>query len=97
VVVSEVARRHGLTPQQLFSWRRAARRKAASCEAAPFASVIVAPKEDTLASAAAESRVSAPQPHVIELDVAGASVWIWRGADVGLVKAIVDALKSRRS
>ncbi len=25
-VVSEVARRHGLTPQQLFSWRRAARR-----------------------------------------------------------------------
>jgi transposase len=23
-VVSEVARRHGLTPQQLFGWRRAA-------------------------------------------------------------------------
>lgn len=27
-VVSEIARRHGLTPQQLFGWRRAARRSA---------------------------------------------------------------------
>ena len=27
-VVSEVARRHGLTPQQLFGWRRQARRPA---------------------------------------------------------------------
>lgn len=27
-VVSEVARRHGLTPQQLFTWRRQARRPA---------------------------------------------------------------------
>ena len=25
-VVSEIARRHGLSPQQLFGWRRAARR-----------------------------------------------------------------------
>ena len=28
VVVSEVARRHGLTPQQVFTWRRQARRAA---------------------------------------------------------------------
>jgi transposase len=27
-VISEVARRHGITPQQLFGWRRAARRRA---------------------------------------------------------------------
>ncbi|WP_162129684.1 transposase [Methylocystis parvus] len=27
-VVSQVARRHGATPQQLFTWRREARRKA---------------------------------------------------------------------
>jgi transposase len=95
VVVSEVARRRGLTPQQLFSWRRAARRKAASCDEVPFTPVIVAPPEE--ASAGAEGRLSAARPHVIELDVEGASVWIWRGADVGLVKAIVDALKSPRS
>ncbi len=29
-VVSQVARRHGLTPQQLFTWRREARLKADS-------------------------------------------------------------------
>jgi transposase len=27
-VVSHVARRHGVTPQQLFTWRREARRRA---------------------------------------------------------------------
>jgi transposase len=32
---------------------------------------------------------------VIELDVDGASVWIWRDADLGMVTAIIDALKSR--
>ena len=26
-VVSEIARRHGLTPQQVFTWRRQARRQ----------------------------------------------------------------------
>ena len=35
-VVSEVARRHGLTPQQLFGWRREAReRSEASDDAGP--------------------------------------------------------------
>jgi transposase len=29
-VVSEIARRNGLTPQQVFTWRRQARRPAAS-------------------------------------------------------------------
>lgn len=42
--VSAVARRHGLTPQQLFSWRRQAgiERMEASQEVG-FASVVVAP------------------------------------------------------
>ena len=31
-VVSEIARRHGRTPQQLFGWRRAARRSIAGGE-----------------------------------------------------------------
>jgi transposase len=94
-VVSEVARRRGLTSQQLFSCRREARRKAAS-DAAPFAPMVVEPREDALTPAAAsESRPVAVRPHVIELDVEGASVWIWRGADVGMVTAIVDALKGR--
>jgi len=91
-VVSEVARRRGLTPQQLFSWRRAACQKATTSDAVPFAPVVVEPPEE---AAAAQSRPVAVRPHVIELDVDGASVWIWRGADVGMVTAIVDALKGR--
>jgi transposase len=94
-VVSEVARRHGVTPQQLFSWRRAARRMAAASDAVPFAPVVVESREEASAMAAAESRPVSVRPHVIELDVDGASVWIWRGADIGLVTAIVDALKGR--
>jgi transposase len=94
-VVSEVARRRGLTPQQLFSWRREARRKAAASDVVPFAPVIVEPREEASASAESESRPVAVRPHVIEFDVDGASVWIWRGADVGMVTAIVDALKGR--
>jgi transposase-like protein len=34
-VVSEVARRHGLTPQQVFTWRRQARTVAADRERSP--------------------------------------------------------------
>ncbi len=94
-VVSEVARRRGLTPQQLFSWRREARRKAAASDAVPFAPVVVEPRGEALATSASESRPVAVRPHVIELDVDGASVWIWRDADVGMVSAIVDALKGR--
>ena len=41
-VVSEVARAHGVTPQQLFGWRREARRKAAEAtEGLPFVRAIV--------------------------------------------------------
>ena len=94
-VVSEVARRRGLTPQQLFSWRRVAREKAATSDAVPFAPVVVEPREEASAASAEQSRPVAVRPHVIELDVDGASVWIWRGADVGMVTAIVYALKGR--
>ena len=44
VVVSEVARRRGLTPQQLFTWRREARQKAAASDGVPFTPVVVEPR-----------------------------------------------------
>jgi transposase len=97
-VVSEVARRRGLTPQQLFSWRREARRKAALSDGAPFAPVIIEAREEASSTAApslSESKSVTVRPHVIELDIDGASVWVWRGAEVGMVRAIIDALKRR--
>ena len=44
VVISQVARRHGLTPQQLFGWRNQMRSAAPSTETSQFAPVVVAPE-----------------------------------------------------
>jgi transposase len=97
-VVSEVARRRGLTPQQLFSWRREARRKAALSGGAPFAPVVVEARDEASlppVPSLSESKSVAARPHVIELDIDGTGVWVWRGADVAMVTAIVGALKRR--
>ena len=93
-VVSEIARRHGLTPQQLFTWRRSMRRKPAAEESAvtpTFVSAVV----ETTDSAAPEIKTTA-RPPVIELDIGGDSVWVWRDADIGMVTAVIDILKSRK-
>ena len=95
VVVSQVARRRGLTPQHLFTWRREARQKAAASDGVPFAPVVVEPRGTAPAALSSESNATTVRPHVIELDVDGASVWIWRDADVEMVTAIVVALKAR--
>jgi transposase len=94
VVISQVARRRGLTPQQLFTWRREARQRAAASDKAPFTPVIVEPLEAAPATLTSESKPVSVRPHTIELDIDGASVWIWREADVGMVTAIIDALKA---
>ena len=88
-VVSQVARRHGVTPQQLFPRRREARRTAAE-SSPPFAPAIVeggvaaerAPKGETPASS------------VIEIEIGDAHVWIWREAEVGMATAILRALQT---
>jgi len=86
-VVSQVARRHGATPQQLFTWRREARQKAAATSP-PFVPAILegggalerAPKAET------------PATPVMELEIGDAHVWIWRDADIGMATAILRAL-----
>jgi transposase len=97
-VVSAVARAHGVSPQQLFGWRREARRKAAtSTEGPPFVPAIVETPVAGLSSAEqAKTDAASARPHSIELDVDGASVWIWRGADPAMVTSIIGALKARK-
>lgn len=67
-------------------------------DAAPFAPVVVAPVEGASVALTSDSKLTTvcPQPpsHVIELDVGGANVWIWREAPVGMVTAIIGALKT---
>lgn len=83
--VSQVARNHGLTPTQLFTWRREARRERGNSEDLTFVPAIVE-----------RADAEVPRP-VIELDIGGDSVWVWRDADVSLVTAVIGALKKKRS
>ena len=89
--VCDVARRHGLTPTQLFTWRRTARDQAAAVanqnpEFVP-AMIEPSPKEE-------EAWVEA-EP-LIGFDLDGASVWICPGADAAMVTAIIRALKATK-
>ena len=97
-LVGHVARRHGLTPQQLFNWRRQARREAdEGTGALPFAPVVVEPPSAVSPPAEiVESKPADARPPVIELDIAGSSVWIWPGADTATVTAIIGALKAAK-
>jgi transposase len=86
--VSVVARRHGLTPQQVFAWRREARQR--SEEAGP--SFIPAMVE--LASTPRRRRQQAAAPMAaIELDIGGVRVRIGDGAKASIVSAVIRALK----
>ena len=98
-VVSEVARRRGLTPQQVFTWRRQARQPAAGTgNAAPkFVPAVV----ETAPPAGVALRRRRRTPDVdrssggrIEVEIAGMTVRIGRGADAKTVAAVLRALKA---
>ena len=81
-VVSEVARRHGLAPQQVFTWRRQARNRAAQSDnSLAFAPVVV----------------DAPSPATadrIEIALAGAVIRVPPHVDVGTLITVLHALRS---
>lgn len=91
--VSDVARRNGVSPAQLFTWRRAARRqpKAGEDPDCPVfvPAVVEAAERVTPISAIAQSPV-------VSLSIDGHSISIWRGADPALVKTIIGALKASK-
>ena len=86
--VSVVARRHGLTPQQVFGWRREARKRSeASGDAGP--SFIPAMVE---LPSTHRRRQAAPMA-AVELDIGGVRVRIGASAKVSIVSAVIRALK----
>ena len=96
--VSGVARRHGLTAQQLFGWRRAARNAPGVAAAFPpplFAPAII---ESTRAEPARVPRGPGPAraTAAIELEIDGVNVRVGRGADAKTVTAVLRALKAVR-
>jgi transposase len=91
-VISEIARRHGLTPQQVFTWRREARRRAEADSASAFVPAVVCREIEPKSGSAPD----ATRP-MIELDIGGDSMWIWGDAGESLVTAVIRALKKNRS
>lgn len=99
-VVSAVARRNGLTPQQLFTWLRQARRRteAAGIEPPAFVPAVVesAVPVKPVRRARKRSRWSGDDAGTIEVQAGSLTVRISRGADVKVVAAVMTVLKAGR-
>jgi len=96
--VSGVARRYALSPQQLFSWRRAARELMAEAEplASLFVPAVVAPPPADRAAKrpTGEGKRKAARDGIIELEINGVAMRVGRGADAQTVAAVIRALKA---
>jgi transposase len=98
-VVSEIARRHGLTPQQLFGWRRQARQSASAAahRAAPrFVPAVVdrlTPSRPVRRRGRQRGRDPDLGGGVIEVEIDGVTIRIGRGAEPKTVAAVLQALK----
>ena len=94
--VCSVARRHGLTPSQLFTWRRLAREERVSGPASPlFVPAIVEAPSEPAASRDRPRRVRRRGPAAaIELEVAGVVVRVGTGASPEAIAAVIRASKA---
>lgn len=95
--ISAVARRHGLTPQQLFTWRREARKAAEMVRT--FVPVVIAPgppvsSEPSPSPSEPKRRGRPPRVASIKIDVAGLKVSIENGASPATIAAVLGALKA---
>ncbi len=106
--VCAVARRHGLAPSQLFTWRRELRTQLADrslvlpmtlAEQGPsFVPAVIerASSSDLAPNARRSRRRRRSQPSAVELEIDGALVKIARGADAHVIAAVIEALKATR-
>jgi len=100
VVISEVARRHGLSPQQLFGWRRQARQPIATSPDRQAPRFVPAVVEAQLPEATVARRSRSPMRQadrtcgMIEIEIDGVTVRVGRGAAAKTVAAVLRALKA---
>jgi len=93
--VCAVARRHGLTPQQLFAWRRLARRSG-SVLPRMFVPAVLETIEPEPPAAAPPPRRARRRSRVdgIELEIAGVEVRVGADAKPRAIEAVIRALKA---
>lgn len=105
--ICELARRHDLRPSQLFTWRRelryaaeAAQSSARSLPEPMFVPAVIEPEPAAVPMLAARRkrarRARSAGTTVVELVIDGVAVKIARGADAGVIAAVIDALKTTR-
>ena len=94
--VSEVARRYALSPQQLFAWRRPARRSATAAGASgpSFVPAIVVAPEASARPARRSKRKLVRNAGIVELEIDGVTVRVGRGAEAKTIGAVIRALKA---
>jgi transposase len=97
-VVSDVARRHGLTPQQLFGWRRQARQPVTTGTDTEGPRFVPAVVEAQLPGRKVHRRSRTRQADraagLIEVEIDGVTVRVGRGAEAKTVAAVLRALKA---
>jgi len=91
--VCAVARRHGLTPQQLFSWRRLARQSALASPPM-FVPAVVEPEPLTTTVSPRRTRRRRSRSDGIELEIAGVEVRVGADAKPRTIEAVIRALKA---
>ena len=98
ISVCDVARRHGLSPSQLFTWRRQARSwSRVAVEPPLFVPAIVTPTAEAPRDAgrpAKQVRRRRSPAASIELEVGGVVVRVGSDACVAAIAAVIGALKA---
>jgi transposase len=97
--VSAVARRHGLSPQQLFGWRRelqASRAALSRPEELQFVPAVLAAasSQPVRRQHRTPRRQDEPDAGMIEVEIDGVIVRVGHGADAKTVTAVLRALKA---
>ena len=106
--IGAVARRHGLDPSQVYAWRKELSKQLAG-NVLPMAGSPIEPTAATFVPAMIEPgtrtkpvparrvrRKRRTKPAVVELEIDGVAVKIGRGADAGMIAAVIEALKTQR-
>jgi transposase len=97
--VTAVARRHGLSPQQLFGWRRGLQASQTALSHAEDLQFVPAVLDAAPTCPSVRRQRKMPRRQVepgagmIEVEIDGVTVRVGRGADVQTVTAVLRALK----
>lgn len=100
--VCAVARRHALSPSQLFTWRRELRKQFQERGLAVPAGPVFVPAVVEVAAVDDQPALRRPRKRrrskasAVELEIDGVAVKISRDADAGVIAAVIEALRSTR-